>query len=69
MIVRSGLIKKKPDWTGEDFRRYWREHHGALAAELPGLVRYEQNHITDHALAQAEPIEDLQRALGKADRA
>ena len=48
MIVRSGLIKKKPEWAGEDFRRYWREHHGALAAKLPGLVRYEQNHITDH---------------------
>lgn len=48
MIVRSGLIKKKPEWTGEDFRRHWRQHHGALAAKLPGLVRYEQNHITDH---------------------
>ena len=49
MIVRSGLIKKKPEWTGEDFRRYWLGHHGALAAKLPGLVRYEQNHVTDHA--------------------
>jgi uncharacterized protein (TIGR02118 family) len=41
------LIKKKPDWTGEDFRRYWLRNHGALAAKLPGLVRYEQNHIID----------------------
>jgi uncharacterized protein (TIGR02118 family) len=49
MIVRSGLSKKKPEWTGEDFRRHWRQHHGALAAKLPGLVRYEQNHVTDHA--------------------
>ena len=49
MIVRSGLIKKKPEWTGEDFRRHWHQHHGALAAKLPGLARYEQNHITDHA--------------------
>jgi uncharacterized protein (TIGR02118 family) len=47
MIVRSGLIRKKPEWTPEDFRRYWREHHGALAARLPGLKRYEQNHVTD----------------------
>lgn len=47
MIVRSGLIRKKPEWTPEEFRRYWREHHGALAAKLPGLRRYEQNHVVD----------------------
>jgi uncharacterized protein (TIGR02118 family) len=47
MIVRSGLIRKKPDWSGEDFRRYWREHHGALASKLPGLRRYQQNHVVD----------------------
>lgn len=47
MIVRSGLIKKQPDWSKEDFRRYWREHHGALASKLPGLRRYEQNHVVD----------------------
>jgi uncharacterized protein (TIGR02118 family) len=47
MIVRSGLIQKKPQWSDEEFRRYWREHHGALAAQLPGLRRYEQNHVID----------------------
>jgi uncharacterized protein (TIGR02118 family) len=47
VIVRSGLIRKKADWSGEDFRRYWRERHGALAARLPGLGRYEQNHVVD----------------------
>jgi uncharacterized protein (TIGR02118 family) len=47
MIVRSGLIRKKPEWSGDEFRRYWREHHGALAAKLPGLRRYEQNHVVD----------------------
>jgi uncharacterized protein (TIGR02118 family) len=47
MIVRSGLIRKRPDWSGEDFRRYWREHHRALASKLPGLRRYEQNHVVD----------------------
>ena len=49
MIVRIGLIKKKPDWTTADFRNYWLEHHGALAAQLPGLRRYEQNHVVDEA--------------------
>lgn len=47
MIVRTGLIRKKPDWRIEDFRRHWREHHGALAAKLPGLRRYEQNPVVD----------------------
>lgn len=47
MIVRSGLLRKKPEWRTEDFRRHWRDHHGALAAKLPGLRRYEQNHVVD----------------------
>ena len=47
MIVRTGLIRKKADWSSADFRRYWREQHGALAAKLPGLKRYEQNHVVD----------------------
>lgn len=47
MSVRMGLLKKKPEWRGEDFRRHWRERHGALAAKLPGLRRYEQNHVVD----------------------
>lgn len=47
MIVRSGLIRRKPDWSAQEFRRYWREVHGPLAAKLPGLRRYEQNHVTD----------------------
>lgn len=47
MYVRSGLLRKKPDWSQEEFRRYWRENHSQLAAKLPGLVRYEQNHVVD----------------------
>jgi uncharacterized protein (TIGR02118 family) len=44
-----GLLKKKADWSTEEFRRYWRDHHGALAAQVPGLRRYEQNHVIDTA--------------------
>jgi len=47
MFVRSGLIKKKPEWSDEDFRRHWLGQHADLAARLPGLRRYEQNHVTD----------------------
>jgi len=47
MIVRSGLIHKKADWSGQEFRRYWREQHSELARKLPGLRRYQQNHVVD----------------------
>jgi uncharacterized protein (TIGR02118 family) len=49
MIVRIGLLRKKPDWSVEAFRRHWLERHGPLAAKLPGLRRYEQNHVIDRA--------------------
>jgi uncharacterized protein (TIGR02118 family) len=47
MIVRSGLIRRQPDWSTEDFRRHWRERHSTLARKLPGLRRYQQNHVVD----------------------
>lgn len=30
-----------------DFRRHWREVHGEIAARLPGLHSYRQNHIVE----------------------
>lgn len=49
MIVRIGLLRKKADWSIEAFRRYWLEKHGPLAARLPALRHYEQNHVVEHA--------------------
>ncbi|WP_042876832.1 EthD family reductase [Cupriavidus necator] len=49
MTVRMGLLNKKTDWSQEDFRRYWTEVHGPLAARLPGLRSYIQNHVIDTA--------------------
>jgi hypothetical protein len=41
-----GLLKKKPQWSADDFRGYWLEH---LVRSLvaSGLRRYEQNHVVD----------------------
>lgn len=47
MTVRLGLIRKKPDWTSEEFSSYWRDKHGLLAARAPGLREYWQNVVTD----------------------
>jgi uncharacterized protein (TIGR02118 family) len=47
MIVRMGLLSKKEGATAADFRSHWKNSHGPLAARLPGLRRYHQNHVVD----------------------
>ena len=47
MIVRMGLLQKKAGTEPADFQSHWRNLHGPLAAKLPGLRRYHQNHIVD----------------------
>src|SRR3712207_7926096 len=47
MITRMGILKRRPDLTPEQFRKHWLEVHGPLAARLPGLRRYHQNHVVD----------------------
>jgi uncharacterized protein (TIGR02118 family) len=49
MIVRTGILTRKPDLTPEQFRAHWLNTHGPLAAKMPGLRRYHQNHITDRS--------------------
>jgi uncharacterized protein (TIGR02118 family) len=45
MIVRMGLLRRKKGLPVDAFRRHWRDVHGPLAARLPGLLRYHQNHV------------------------
>jgi uncharacterized protein (TIGR02118 family) len=47
MIVRMGLLIRRPGLSIEEFRNHWRTVHGPLAACLPGLRRYHQNHVVD----------------------
>lgn len=47
MPIRMGLIRKKADWTFEDFDSYWRESHSALARRAPNLREYWQNSVVD----------------------
>lgn len=44
MVKIVFLVHKRADLDREDFRRYWRETHGPIAARLPGLRKYVQNH-------------------------
>ena len=47
MKIRMGLIRKKADWTYEEFNAYWRDVHAPLAARAPHLCAYWQNVVTD----------------------
>ena len=47
MIKAIYLIRRRPDLSTEDFHRYWREVHGAIAARIPGMRRYIQCHALD----------------------
>lgn len=38
------LVKFRQDVPRDDVLRWWRGHHGDLAAATPGMVRYVQNH-------------------------
>lgn len=38
------VVHKRPDMGRDEFRRYWRDVHGPIAAKLPGLRKYSQNH-------------------------
>lgn len=38
-------LKRRPDLTFQECQDYWRDKHGPLAATVPGMVRYVQNHV------------------------
>jgi uncharacterized protein (TIGR02118 family) len=46
-IVRMGMIKRLETLTPEAFRDHWKGPHGAIAAKIPNLRRYHQNHVVE----------------------
>jgi len=52
------FVNRRPGMPLEPFRRYWREVHGPLAATIPPIRRYEQNHLADSGYASGEPAYD-----------
>lgn len=47
MITRMGMLQQNRELTTQEFRDHWLNRHGPLAAQLPGLRRYHQNHVVD----------------------
>lgn len=39
------FVCRKPGMPVADYQRYWREVHGPLAAKIPSIRRYVQNHV------------------------
>lgn len=49
MIVRIELLQKAVGLSAAEFSQRWLEQNVDLAGRLPGLLRYEQNHVVDYA--------------------
>lgn len=78
MIKAIYLIRRKPGMSAEDFHRYWREVHGAIAARIPGLRRYVQCHVIESDAGAAydgaaevwfDDMEALRRAVASPEYA
>ncbi len=41
------IVHRRPDLPVDEFHRYWREHHGPLAATIAPVLRYVQSHAID----------------------
>jgi uncharacterized protein (TIGR02118 family) len=49
------FVTRRPNVGLPEFRRYWREVHGPLGAQIPSILRYEQNHTEMEAYAGGRP--------------
>lgn len=47
------LVLRRKDIPVEQFHRYWREHHGPLAAKIGPMLRYVQSHAIDDPATRA----------------
>jgi uncharacterized protein (TIGR02118 family) len=58
MVKAIFIASKLPGLTLEQFFDRWEHHHAALAAKLPGLRRYVQNHALPEAYADRGQTHD-----------
>jgi uncharacterized protein (TIGR02118 family) len=41
------FVTRRPDLSVDEFRSYWRNHHGPLATGIPTMLHYVQSHAVD----------------------
>lgn len=59
MVKVFFCITRKPGMSPEEFRRYWKDVHGPIAARIPELRRYVQHHtVHPNPLGGAVPSYD-----------
>lgn len=44
MITRFGMAPRRTDMTIDQFQHHWRTSHADAAGQIPGVLRYTQNH-------------------------
>ena len=60
MIKRVSLLTRKVGLTHEEFVHHWREVHGPLARQVPGIRRYVQCHIQSESRRADIPETDVE---------
>ena len=58
MIKVVYCITKKPDMSQEEFFDYWKNVHGPIGAQIPGLLRLVQSHTIRDSNDTREPDYD-----------
>ena len=60
MIYRAGVFNRRAGLDEAAFREHWVKVHGALAAKLPGLGTYRQNHILERLYEMPDsPVQSI----------
>ena len=58
MVKAVYMVARKPGLTIQEFQEHWREVHGPLVAQVPGLRRYVQNPAVLEAYAVRQMTHD-----------
>ena len=59
MIGACSFLRRRPGDSLAHFETHWRDVHGPLAADLPGVARYLQGHIVRDGAATSRRALDL----------
>ena len=57
MVKYLAILRKKNNWTDEEFRQHWKQVHGPLVAQIPGLVKYVQYYVHLQVSSDAEQVD------------
>ncbi len=59
MVKAMFILHKKAGMDWDEFRRYWKDVHGPIAAKVPGLRKYVQYHAVPEATSGGRPCDGI----------